>query len=271
MMDQDPARSSLPLQRPHARLWHAEPSGVRSQHAGAQPNRLLGMLQQLAPEEYERLLPSLTRVELPQGHLVFAPLVPIPFVYFPEGCAASIIRIMRDGRRVEVSTTGLEGLVGLSVFLGTDRSPLHCVIQVRGTAQRIDAEALRAAAGVGSVLHGLLQRYTQYLFDQATVSTACIHLHGLIERCARWLLATHDRVPGDVFELTQAYIATMLGVHRPAVTLAAGSLQDAGLIRYRRGRITIIDRAGLENAACECYRADRDDLERLLPWMSSPA
>jgi CRP-like cAMP-binding protein len=247
--------ASLPLLATHLS------SGV----APREKNHLLRLLEIQAPREHQRLASALEPVDLARGELLFEPGGPIPSVYFPEGCVASLVRILSDGKQIEVGTAGFEGMAGLPVFLDADSSPLECVIQVPGAAKRLSAATLRTAAPSGTALHAILQRYAQYLFDQATQSTVCIQMHGVEERCARWLLMTHDRVQGDRFELTQGFIAIMLGVHRPAVTLAAGALQNAGLIRYRRGKITILDRPGLEAAACECYRSDRADLERLLP------
>jgi CRP-like cAMP-binding protein len=228
-------------------------------------NELLCLLRTRAPDEYDRLLPSLTTVTFAQGDVLHESGQVIGSVYFPEGCVASIVRTLSDGRQVEVGTTGYEGMAGMPAFLDAESVPLRCVAQVAGRAQRLSADVLRQAATHDSVLHGILNRYAQYLFDQASQSIVCLRMHSLNERCARWLLMTHDRVVGDLFALTQSYIAVMLGVHRPAVSLAAGALQDAGFIRYSRGRILVVDRPGLESAACECYASDRADLLRLLP------
>jgi CRP-like cAMP-binding protein len=228
-------------------------------------NDLLCLLRARAPDEYERLRASLTPVTFAQGDVLHHAGQVIDWVYFPEGCVASIVRTLSDGRQVEVGTTGFEGMAGMPAFLDAESVPLRCVAQVAGPAQRLSAVVLRREATHDSMLHGILNRYAQYLFDQAAQSIVCLRMHSLSHRCARWLLMTHDRVPGDQFALTQSYIAVMLGVHRPAVTLAAGALQDAGLIRYSRGRIRVLDRAGLEAAACECYASDRADLLRLLP------
>jgi CRP-like cAMP-binding protein len=228
-------------------------------------NRLLRLLSRTAPDDYAALLPLLTLVEQPRGSVSYEPGGPIPHVYFPETAVSSIVKIMADGRRLEVGTTGCEGMVGVPLFYGADASPFQCFVQVAGAAWRMDADAFRHVARHGTALHGLLQRYAQYLYDQAGQSVACGQLHTVDARCARWLLMTHDRVGrAGEFTLTHEYLATMLGVRRASVSVAAEELQRAGLIRYRRGHIAVVDREGLIAASCECYRSDREDYRRLL-------
>jgi CRP-like cAMP-binding protein len=228
-------------------------------------NRLLRLLAGWAPADYEALLPQLEPIAHVQGAVLYEPDGPLPHVYFPHTGVASIIRIMADGRRVEVGTTGHEGMVGLPVFLGAETTPFQCVIQIPGSSWRMRATALHDLASRSVVLRAILQRYTQYLYDQAAHLVACNRLHSIDERCARWLLMTHDRVsPASRFALTQEFLAVMLGVRRASVSVAAESLQRDGRIRYHRGSITVVDRAGLESASCECYGSDRADYERLL-------
>jgi CRP-like cAMP-binding protein len=204
------------------------------------------------------------RVTLEQQAVLYEPGVPMSHAYFPESAACSMIKRMTDGRQVEVGTVGHEGMVGLALFLGGASSPMLCVAQIPGGALRLPAAAFRAAAAPGTPFHAVLQRFAHYLFDQAAQTAACNRLHSLEGRCARWLCMTHDRVGDSRFPLTQEFLATMLGVRRAGVSVAAGALQDAGLIRYRRGGVRVLDRAGLEALACECYAADRADFARLL-------
>jgi CRP-like cAMP-binding protein len=199
-----------------------------------------------------------------RGTVLSEPNEPIPFVYFPEGCVTSVIKVLSSGKRIEVGTAGLEGMAGVPVFLGADASPLLNVIQVSGHAQCMAADDLRRLASAGTALHLILQRYSQYQFNQAAQSIACNWMHRIEHRCARWLLMTHDRVGVDQFDLTHEYLATMLGARRAGVSQVAEALRAAGLIRYQRGKIAIVNRAGLERASCECYASDRADYQRLL-------
>jgi CRP-like cAMP-binding protein len=172
---------------------------------------------------------------------------------------------MADGSAVEVGTVGREGLVGLVIVLGGAASPTVTLCQIPGTARRITAERLAEAVEARPALRRLLLRYAQGYLTQVAQGAACNRLHGIEARCARWLLMTHDRVGGaDTFPLKQEFLAVMLGVRRAGVTVAAGALQDAGLIRYRRGSIRVLDRAGLEAASCECYGLVREQYARLL-------
>ena len=224
-------------------------------------NRLLAALSTRARAELLRQSELLT---LPHGHQAYQPNVPITDVYFPQTAVFSMVREMTDGGGIEVGTIGREGVVGGSVLAGATSMSTRCIVQIPGRAWRMPAPALRAAVAQsllddhkktdGSViLWDLLQRYAQALFEQVTQTAACNRLHALEQRCARWLLMTHDRVDGDELALTQEFLSYMLGVRRAGVTEACGTLQRSGLIRYRHGHITVVDRAGLEAAACECY------------------
>jgi CRP-like cAMP-binding protein len=227
-------------------------------------NHLLWLLQRQSPAEYDLLAPHLESVTLERRHVIFQAGGHIRFVYFPEGCVASVVKILSDGKRIEVGTAGLEGMAGFPAFLDASPTSLECFIQVPGQAKRLHADALREAASPGSAFRSIVQRYSLYLYDQAAQSVACNRLHSLNERCARWLLMTHDRVKGEQFELTHEFLAIMLGVRRSGVSEAAEALQRQGFIRYSRGKVSILDRAGLEGASCECYASDRADFERLL-------
>lgn len=231
----------------------------------AEPNHLLQLLGRDAPDELEALRSALEPVESARGDVVYEPGEPVAYVHFPRTSVASIVKIMDDGRRIEVGTTGCEGLVGLPVFFGAESAPFQCFYQVPGSGWRIEASAFRDAVRSGPTLDRIVCRYAQYLYDQAGQSVACGQLHAVTERCARWLLMTHDRVGRmDRFPLTHEFLSIMLAVRRASVSVSAEELQRAGLIGYSRGRITVVDRDGLEAASCECYHADRRDYERLL-------
>jgi len=248
---------------PGARSTRASEGASRdaSSAEAAEQNRLLRLL---PAAEYARLLPSLETVPLALRQVLYEQNAPIPHVYFPQHGVLSVVKVMTDGDAVEVATMGSEGMAGLPVFLG-GVSPAETFVQIAGEAKRMSAAAFREAASPGSPLHAVLQCYTEALFSQLMQSVACNRLHSVQQRCARWLLMTHDRVGGaDEFPLTQQFLSFMLGVRRAGVTVAASTLQEAGLIRYSRGKITVLDRAGLEAASCECYRTVRADFDRLL-------
>lgn len=232
-------------------------------HRGAVRNRLLAALPR---DDVATLTPHLEPVSLAIGQILAEPGAVLAHVYFPETAILSVINRMADGAAVEVGTVGNEGLVGLAALLEADASESQTLAQIPGTALRLPAAVLVAAVEARPALRRLVHRYTQAYLTQVAQGAACNRLHGIEARCARWLLMTHDRVGGaDVFPLTQEFLAIMLGVRRSGVTLAAGALQDAGLIRYRRGGIRVLDRAGLEAAACECYGVVRRQFDRLLP------
>jgi CRP-like cAMP-binding protein len=224
-------------------------------------NRLLSAL---SPHAYADLQRQSEMCTLDHGHLAYEPGVPVTDLYFPQTAVFSMVREMTDGAGIEVGTIGREGVVGGGVLSGATSMSTRCIVQIPGRAWRIAAPALRdavarslldgaEAADGGAILADLLQRYAQALFEQVTQTAACNRLHALEQRCARWLLMTHDRVDGDELALTQEFLSYMLGVRRAGVTEACGTLQRSGLIRYRHGHITVVDRAGLEAAACECY------------------
>lgn len=178
-------------------------------------------------------------------------------VHFPTGCVISLVTYLEDGPPVEIATVGLEGMVGLPVFLGSDTMPSRAFGQVPGDSLRVTAAAFRAEVERNGPLVRVLNRYTQALLNQVAQTTACNRVHIVEQRCARSLLQTQDRVGSDQF-------AQMLGVRRSGVSAAAGMLQKAGLIRYARGHVTVLDRSGLESAACECYRVIKREFDRLL-------
>jgi CRP-like cAMP-binding protein len=239
---------------------HASDSEAR--HRFTTTNRLLAAL---PPDDVAWFAPHLERVELEIGHVLAAPGEPFAHVYFPETAIASVVNRMADGAGVEVGTIGNEGMVGMAAYLDAEASEAETFIQLPGPALRVPAGVITEAAGRPGVRR-LFNRYTQAYMTQVAQGAACNRLHHLEARCARWLLMTHDRVGGaDSFPLKQEFLALMLGVRRTGVSLAAGSLQDAGLIRYRRASIRVLDRAGLEAASCECYGIVRRTFDRLLP------
>lgn len=224
------------------------------------------ILDALPAAEYEAIGRVLERVELGLKEYVYRSGQPIEFVHFPVDCVISLVTEMEDGRSVEVATVGCEGMVGIPVFLQAAYTSAHeSFSQVPGSSLRMRTEAFTALANQGGLLQALLQRYTQALFSQVAQSSACNRVHTIEQRCARWLLQTHDRVSSDQFPLTQEFLAQMLGVQRSSVNGAAGALQQQGLIRYSRGVIAVLDRKGLERASCECYHVIADEFARLIP------
>ena len=209
-------------------------------------------------------MPYMERVTLKTRDLVFDINEPIRYVYFVNHGVVSVVSVMSDGNAVETATIGFEGMVGMPVFHRTDRTVAQAFCQVPGDALRMSADAFRAAVEDAPALTTILHRYAQALFTQVAQSSACNRLHTARQRCARWLLQTHDRAGSDEFALTQDFLAQMLGVRRATVSEVAARLQDVGLIRYVYGRIAIVDRPALEEAACECYSIIRREYDRLI-------
>jgi len=222
------------------------------------------LLQVLPPDVSEKLGQQLQVLDMEVRHSLFEPDRPSEYVYFPLSAVISVLAKMREGVAVEIATVGREGIVGLEVFLGGEQTPASAYCQIAGRTARIGADTFREVVRDSAPLTALLLRYTQAALTLLGQSVACNRVHLLEERCARWLLMTHDRVPGDRFDLTQEFLAEMLGVRRPSVSIAASILQRAGFIRYSRGRIEIVDRAGLESASCECYGVIAREYERLI-------
>ncbi len=224
-------------------------------------NRLLGLL---PPRDYKRLRPHLQRIPLEYRQSLYRANKPIGFVYFIETGVGSLVNTMRNGEAAEVGTIGNEGVVGLPVVLGDDRAPTAVYVQVPGTGLRMKATLFKKELARSASMQTMMLRYGHAFFNQVAQSAACNHFHTLQQRCCRWLLMTHDRMQSDEFLLTQEFLAMMLGVQRTGVTAAAGSLQRAGLIRYKRGNVTIIDRRGLMQRSCECYGVSKREFDRLL-------
>jgi CRP-like cAMP-binding protein len=223
------------------------------------------LLRALPAADFERLRPHLRTIRTPTRHLFYKPGADIDAVYFPNGGVASVTAVLADGTTVETATIGVEGMVGIEAYLGKDAvSPGETLMQVDGTdAESVTKAALRAELARRGALFDLLGRYTQTTIAQMMQSVACNARHHIQERCPRWLLMAHDRVDGDAFKLSHEFLAVKLGVRRQSVTVVAGALQAAGLIRYKHGLVTVLDRKGLEAASCECYGVVRrhfDDL-----------
>ena len=233
---------------------------MKSTPARPVENRVLAAL---PAQDLKRLLPHLTPVSLQNKQVLYEAGGTISEVYFPRTGVVSWLALMKSGDSVEVATIGSEGVVGFRALLGDDRASGRAVVQVPGEALRISSTILRnekRRVGLMDVMH----RYLNALLTQVALSVACNTLHPLEKRFCRWLLATQDRVHGDQFPLTHELMAQMLGVRRAGVTEAASKLQKAGLIKYVHGKITVLDRAKLEAASCECYHAVRAEFDRLI-------
>jgi len=228
------------------------------------------LLASLPPEDYERIAPHLRSVAMTLKQSLYKQDEPIQDVVFPNGGACSLVKTLQDGQAAEVASIGAEGVVGGSVFFGQRVAACDVVVQLPGPAADVmpanvfNAEMDRRGAFFNHVI-----RYNQALMSQIMQTTACNGLHSAEERCCRWLLMTHDRAGQDDFPLTHEFLALMLGVRRPTVTLVVASLSAAGLIESRRGSIRITDRVGLETASCECYQAVKATWRRLLPELDS--
>jgi CRP-like cAMP-binding protein len=224
-------------------------------------NRLLSALPH---SEYERLLPHLEPVFLNLKQTIYAPDQPIDYVYFPNTGIISLVNLTEDGGTVEAATVGNEGMAGIPVLLGADSMIGQAVVQIVGDALRMRTDVFKREVTPGSPLHNLLLRYTHALLSLISQSVACNRRHSVEERCCRWLLLCQDRVQSDQFPLTQEFLSQMLGVRRASVSVVAAILQRAGLIRYSRGKMTILDSKGLEAGSCECYQIVKKEFDRLL-------
>lgn len=222
------------------------------------------LLTSLPPEVFERLSPYFRRVELPLEQVLYEPHETMHTVYFPIRAMVSLVQTMQDGSSIEAGVVGSSGMVGYPVYLGGESSPSRVNVQIPGAAIALDAAILKAEFDRQEALQNLLLRYTQAFLTQVSQTAACNRFHPAEERLARWLLQSQDASESSCLELTQGFLSSMLGTRRASVTLAAGRLQQAGLIRYSRGNITLLDREGLESTSCECYEVVRAEYQRLL-------
>src|SRR3954470_15691660 len=221
------------------------------------------LLDGLAAEDLQPLLPHLTEISLPQKLTLNTPGHRIEQLYFPTSGVVSLIASLDEGGAVEVGIIGQEGMVGTPVLLGSETPSNEAFVQIAGTALRIPTGVLLDRFEESRSMRRRLLRFAQALSFHISQSAACNARHVIDERCARWLLAAQDRVGGNELALTHEFLAIMLGVRPAGVTVAAGALQRAGLIRYRKDHITLLDRKGLESATCECYRTIKEEYARL--------
>lgn len=228
------------------------------------------LLQALINEEYQHLLPSLERVNLTLGDVIYIADRDIEHVYFPENSAVSLLATLESGATTEVGLIGNEGMVGLTVFLGGAISPERALVQMSGTAMKLKASILRSELRVGSPLQMFLLRYTRSFIALMSQSIACSQHHPLDQRLARWLLMMHDHADVPTLKLTHEMVASMIGTRRAGVTIATLALREKGIITAARGQITILDRGALEKASCECYQLIRDEFTALYSHYHSP-
>ena len=223
------------------------------------------LLVALDPQDLEALAPNLTHITLEKGALLYDPGDEVDSIYFPHDSVISLMTLMRGGEAIESSTIGREGALGLRAAINPRRSLSRAIVQVAGRASRIDAAQLHQDWETMPRLRDLIDRHTEALFGHAIQSVACNALHSVEARFCRWILCCQDRIDTNRVALTQEFLADMLGVQRTTVTVVARTLQAAGLIRYSRGVVDVLDREGLEAISCECYRVVRNTYERLLP------
>ena len=222
------------------------------------------LLASLSPDDAALLEPGMQQVVLKLDDVLHRPQERIEMVHFPLSGWLSMVARMEDGDSAEVGLVGREGLIGLALTAGDDRSTLEALIQAEGTAMRLDGRTFQDALDRSHSLRQLVGRYSQAFHAQVAQTAACNGRHQIEQRLARWLLMAHDRADDDHFPMTQEFLGTMLAVRRASITIAARLLQKAGLIDYAHGRITILDRAGLEAAACECHGVVKREFDRLL-------
>jgi len=221
------------------------------------------ILSGLPAQERERLLPTLKPVTFALGEVVYESGGHLEYMYFPTTSVVSLLYTMEDGSTAEMGLAGNDGVVGVALFLGGDTTPNRAMVQIAGGAFRMKAKVLREEFARGGPFQHVLLRYTQALITQISQTAVCNRLHAVEQRLCRWLLLCHDRVESNELQMTQEFISNMLGGRRESVTVAAGHLQDAGLIDYARGHISILDRKGLERTVCECYEIVKNEFDRL--------
>jgi CRP-like cAMP-binding protein len=228
-----------------------------------------GLLAALPAAVAAQWLPQLEPVEMPLGKVLYEPGIKLSHVYFPTTSIVSLLYVMENGASAEIAVVGHEGIVGISMFMGGNSTPSRAVVQSAGHGLRLKSDLLLTEFNrAGPVLH-LLLRYTQALITQMAQTAVCNRHHSLDQQLCRWLLLSLDRLRSSELAMTQELIANMLGVRREGVTEAAGHLHKAGLIRYRRGHITVLDRPGLEQRVCECYAVVKKEYDRLLAATAS--
>jgi CRP-like cAMP-binding protein len=244
---------------------------LSSVNTAASVRRANHLLAALPDAEWLRWLPALEPVDMPLGQVLYESGNTLSYVYFPNTAIVSLLYVMEDGASAEIAVVGNEGIVGISLFMGGGSTPSRAVVQSAGSGLRLRAQLMKDEFDKnGAVLH-LLLRYTQALITQMAQTAVCNRHHSLDQQLCRWLLLSLDRLQGNELVMTQELIANMLGVRREGVTEAALSLQQAALIRYTRGHILVLDRAGLEKRTCECYAVVKKEYDRLLPALHNSA
>jgi CRP-like cAMP-binding protein len=224
------------------------------------------ILAALSADVFDRLLPDLMPVAMPLGEVIYESGAELDHVYFPTpNCIVSMLYVMEDGASAEIAVVGDEGMVGIALFMGGGTTPSRALVQSAGQAFRLPGKALKKEFERHTGFQHLLLRYTQALITQMSQTAVCNRHHSVDQQLCRWLLLSLDRLSTNELTMTQELIANMLGVRREGVTEAAGKLQALGLISYSRGRITVLDRAGLEAQVCECYAVVKKEYDRLLP------
>jgi CRP-like cAMP-binding protein len=222
------------------------------------------LLAALPPEEFARLAPLLEPVVLRLGDFLYGPDEQLRHAYFPTSAIVSLHYVTESGASAETAGVGNEGVVGIALFMGGNTTSSSAVVQTAGLGYRLEARVLKEEFDRGGFVQKLLLRYTQALMTQMSQTAACNRHHSIEQQLCRWLLLTLDRAPTSEMIITQELVANMLGVRREGITEAAGKLQDAGYIRYRRGHLTVLKREGLETRACECYAVVKEEVARLL-------
>jgi CRP-like cAMP-binding protein len=256
--------------RKRTRVLKASPAASRINgpppRQGPRQNHLLAAL---PASDYERIAARLELVPLKLAEVLYEPDVPLRYVYFPTTAIVSLLYVMEDGASAEIAIVGNEGILGIALFMGGETTPSRAVVQSAGHGYRLKAQLLKDEfERFGPFLH-LLLRYTQALITQMAQTAVCNRHHSVDQQLCRWLLLSLDRLATSELTMTQELIANMLGVRREGVTEAAGKLQLAGLIHYRRGKITVLDRRRLETRSCECYQVVKTEFDRLLPYVAS--
>ena len=233
--------------------------------AGPRQNQLLAALSAV---ELRRLRRHLEPVHMTLGEIVYESGRVLDHVYFPTDCIVSLLYVLKNGASAEIAVVGHEGVVGVSIFMGGETTPNRAVVQSAGSAYRLPATLIKEEFRRGGTMQHLMLRYTQSLLTQMAQTAVCNRHHSVDQQLCRWLLLSIDRLPDPELTMTQELIANMLGVRREGVTEAAGKLQKAGVITYKRGHIKVLDRPQLENLSCECYQVVRRETDRLLPYVA---
>jgi CRP-like cAMP-binding protein len=233
--------------------------------ASSDETKLNRLLAALPDAEMKRWLPHLEPVGLPLGHVLHESGTIEQYVYFPLSAIVSLLYVMENGDSAEIAVVGNEGIVGFSLFMGGNSTPSRALVQCAGKGYRMKAQVIKEEFDKSHPVSHLLLRYTQALITQMAQTAVCNRHHSLAQQLCRWLLLSLDRLPGNELVMTQELIANMLGVRREGVTESALKLQEAGIIKYSRGRITVLDRKGLEKRSCECYEVVKKEYDRLLP------